>query len=267
MSDAPDLPRLLDIMARLRDPERGCPWDRAQSFATIAPYTIEEAYEVAEACERGDAASLKDELGDLLFQVVFHARMAEEAGLFAFNDVAAAIADKMRRRHPHVFGDAVIADAAAQTVAWEEHKAAERHAKAQASGARPSALDGVGGALPALTRAEKLQRRAARVGFDWPEAAPVLDKIAEEIGELRQAMAQGKPEDIADELGDLLFAMVNLARHVETDPEQALRAACRKFERRFRRVEALLEAAGRSVDSASLDEMEAEWRRAKAEEG
>jgi nucleoside triphosphate diphosphatase len=266
MSVAPDLLRLLDIMARLRDPERGCPWDRAQSFATIAPYTIEEAYEVAEACERGDAASLKDELGDLLFQVVFHARMAEEAGLFAFNDVAAAIADKMLRRHPHVFGDAVIADAAAQTVAWEAHKAAERQAKAQEAGARPSALDGVGAALPSLTRAEKLQGRAARVGFDWPEAAPVLDKIAEEIGELRQAMEEGTPGHIADELGDLLFAMVNLARHVETDPEQALRAACRKFERRFRRVEALLAEAGSTVEAASLDDMEAQWRRAKSEE-
>ena len=267
MSDAPDLVRLLDIMARLRDPERGCPWDRAQSFATIAPYTVEEAYEVAEACERGDAAALKDELGDLLFQVVFHARMAEEAGLFAFNDVAAAIADKMLRRHPHVFGDAVIADAAAQTAAWEEHKAAERHAKAAAAGERPSALDGVGSALPALTRAEKLQRRAARVGFDWPEAAQVLDKIAEEVAELRQAMDEGDKEAVADEIGDLLFAVVNLARHVDTDPEQALRAACRKFERRFRRVETLLAAAGSSVEAASLDEMEAQWRRAKTEEG
>jgi uncharacterized protein YabN with tetrapyrrole methylase and pyrophosphatase domain len=231
MTAAPDLLRLLDIMARLRDPERGCPWDRAQSFATIAPYTIEEAYEVAEACEQGDMAALKDELGDLLFQVVFHARMAEEAGLFAFNDVARAIADKMLRRHPHVFADAVIADAAAQTVAWEEHKAAERRAKAAADGGAPaSALDGVDAALPALTRALKLQAA------------------------------------IEDEVGDLLFAVVNLARRLAIDPEQALRGACRKFDRRFRRVEALLAEAGSAPDSASLDEMEAQWKRAKAEE-
>jgi nucleoside triphosphate diphosphatase len=266
VSGAPDLLRLLDIMARLRDPAQGCPWDRAQTFATIAPYTIEEAYEVAEACERGDPAALKDELGDLLFQVVFHARMAEEAGLFAFNDVAAAIAEKMLRRHPHVFGDAAIADAAAQSTAWEEHKAAERRAKAAAGGASVSALDGVGTALPALTRAEKLQRRAARVGFDWPEAAPVFNKIEEEIAELREATAEGEPLRIVDEIGDLLFAVVNLARHVAADPEQALRAACRKFERRFRRVETLLAAAGRSVEGASLEEMEAQWQKAKAEE-
>ncbi|MGO8919593.1 MAG: nucleoside triphosphate pyrophosphohydrolase [Stellaceae bacterium] len=266
MSDAPDLARLLAIMAALRDPERGCPWDRVQSFATIAPYTVEEAYEVAEACERGDPASLRDELGDLLFQVVFHARMAEEAGLFAFNDVARAISDKMLRRHPHVFGSAVIADEAAQTVAWEEHKAVERRAKAAASGVAPSALDGVGAALPALTRAEKLQRRAARVGFDWPELPPILDKIAEEIDEVRDALAGGDPARVADEIGDLLFAVVNLARRAETDAEQALRAACRKFERRFRRIEALLAASGRSPETASLEEMEAEWQRAKAEE-
>jgi ATP diphosphatase len=265
--EAPDLPRLLEIMARLRDPERGCPWDREQSFATIAPYTIEEAYEVAEACERGDAAALKEELGDLLFQVVFHARMAEEAGLFSFNDVAKAIADKMLRRHPHVFGDAVIADAAAQTTAWEEHKAAERRAKAEANGAPESALDGVGAALPALTRAVKLQRRAARVGFDWPQVPPILDKIEEEVGELRDVLADGADAArLEDETGDLLFAVANLARRIEIDPEQALRGACRKFERRFRRVEALLAAAGTSTAAASLEEMEAQWQRAKAEE-
>ena len=268
MSRAPDLPRLLDIMARLRDPERGCPWDREQSFATIAPYTIEEAYEVAEACERGDPAALKDELGDLLFQVVFHARMAEESHLFDFNDVARAIGDKMLRRHPHVFGEARIADAAAQTLAWEEHKAAERRADAAAKGQPESALDGVGLALPALTRALKLQRRAARIGFEWREPRPILDKISEEIGELRQELdTGGAPSPVAEEIGDLLFAMVNLARHVEVDPEQALRAACRKFERRFRFVEALLTATGRSPDAASLDEMEALWRQAKKEEG
>jgi nucleoside triphosphate diphosphatase len=266
MSGASDLPRLLDIMARLRDPERGCPWDRAQSFATIAPYTIEEAYEVAEACERGDPAALKDELGDLLFQVVFHARMAEEAGLFDFNDVARAIADKMLRRHPHVFGEARIADAAAQTLAWEEHKAAER--RAAAAGQPDSALDGVGDALPALTRALKLQQRAARVGFEWREQRPILDKISEEIDELRAELDTGSvPARVADEIGDLLFAVVNLARHAEADPEQALRAACRKFERRFRHVEALLAASGSSAEAATLEDMEALWRQAKKEQG
>jgi len=266
MTDAPDLTRLLDIMARLRDPKDGCPWDREQSFATIAPYTIEEAYEVAEACERGDYAALKDELGDLLFQVVFHARMAEESGLFAFNDVARAIGEKMLRRHPHVFADAVIVDAAAQTVAWEEHKAEERRAKAARSGAPPSALDGIGETLPALSRAEKLQRRAARVGFDWPEVPPVLDKIEEEIAELKREIASGDQTRVADEIGDLLFAVVNLARRVGADPEQALRGACRKFERRFRRVESLLAEAGTSPGAASLEAMEAQWQKAKAEE-
>jgi nucleoside triphosphate diphosphatase len=267
MTDAPDLRHLIDIMARLRDPARGCPWDRAQSFATIAPYTIEEAYEVAEACERGDPGALREELGDLLFQVVFHARMAEEAGLFAFNDVAAAIADKMLRRHPHVFGDAVIADAAAQSAAWEEHKAAERRAKAAPGVGVPSALDGVGATLPALTRAQKLQSRAARVGFDWPAPPPILDKIAEEIGELREVLAEGgAPTRLEDEIGDLLFAVVNLARRLAVDPEQALRGACRKFDRRFRRVEALLAAAGTAPARATLAEMEAQWARAKAEE-
>ncbi|HWG80861.1 MAG TPA: nucleoside triphosphate pyrophosphohydrolase [Stellaceae bacterium] len=268
MSRAPELARLLDIMARLRDPEHGCPWDVQQSFATIAPYTIEEAYEVAEACERGDPAALKDELGDLLFQVVFHARMAEEAGLFDFNDVARATADKMLRRHPHVFGDAEIPDAAAQTVAWEERKAAERRADAAAKGAAESALDGVGVALPALTRALKLQRRAARVGFEWRELKPILDKISEEVDELRAELETGAaPAPVADELGDLLFALVNLARRSEADPEQALRAACGKFERRFRRVEALLRASGRVPQATRLDEMEALWRQAKKEEG
>jgi ATP diphosphatase len=266
MTDTLALPHLLEIMARLRDPEHGCPWDREQTFATIAPDTIEEAYEVAEACERGDPTALKDELGDLLFQVVFHARMAEEAGLFAFDDVARTIAEKMLRRHPHVFADAVVPDAAAQTTAWEEHKAAERRAKA-AAGTAESALDGVGAALPALTRAEKLQRRAARVGFDWPDLPPILDKIAEEIGELRHELDIGADRArIADEVGDLLFSVVNLARRLDTDPEQALRGACRKFDRRFRRVEVLLAARGTTTQQASLDEMEAQWTRAKAEE-
>jgi ATP diphosphatase len=260
MTASPDLQRLLEIMARLRDPISGCPWDVAQSFKTIAPYTIEEAYEVAEAAELGDAPALKDELGDLLLQVVFHARMAEEAGGFAFNDVARAISDKMVRRHPHVFGDAAIASAAAQTVAWEEQKATEREAKGAAS-----ALDGIGSGLPALSRAAKLQRRAARVGFDWREVAPIFDKIEEEIAELRAAMDEGAAR-IEDEIGDLLFSVVNLARRLETDPEQALRGACRKFERRFRHVEERLKAQGKAPGAASLDEMEAEWQWAKSAE-
>jgi nucleoside triphosphate diphosphatase len=266
MTGTPDLARLLDIMARLRDPKSGCPWDVAQSFATIAPYTIEEAYEVAEAAETGDAAALCDELGDLLLQVVFHARMAEEAGGFAFNDVARAIADKMVRRHPHVFADTRIADAASQTIAWEEQKALERQAKAAASGAAASALDGVGHALPALTRAAKLQRRAARVGFDWPDVAPIFDKIFEEIAELRAELPAADPTRIEDEIGDLLFAVVNLARRLDIDPEQALRQGCRKFERRFRRIEERLAARGVAPASAGLAAMEEEWQRAKAEE-
>jgi len=263
MSDADQLRRLLAIMARLRDPASGCPWDREQDFASIAPYTIEEAYEVAEAIAENDMAALKDELGDLLFQVVFHARMAEERGEFAFADVAAAIADKMLRRHPHVFGDAAIADAAAQTTAWEAHKAAER--RTRNADRLQSALDGVGLALPALTRAEKIQKRAARVGFDWPAAAPIFEKIEEEIGELRAELWAGSKARIADELGDLLFAVANLARHLEVDPETALRNATRKFERRFRRVEALLAESGRTPADSTLDEMEAQWRRSKAE--
>jgi nucleoside triphosphate diphosphatase len=263
MSTTDPLQRLLAIMARLRDPVSGCPWDREQDFASIAPYTIEEAYEVAEAIAENDMASLKDELGDLLFQVVFHARMAEEQGAFAFADVAMAIADKMLRRHPHVFGDAAIADATAQTVAWEEHKAKERSARN--ADRKQSALDGVGPALPALTRAEKIQKRAARVGFDWPEAAPILDKIEEEIGELRAELDSGSKARIEDELGDLLFAVANLARHLAIDPETALRNATRKFERRFRRVEALLAESGRTPADSTLDEMEAQWRQVKAE--
>src|SRR5712692_3244191 len=262
------LDRLLAIMAQLRDPEHGCPWDRAQDFATIAPYKIEEAYEVADAIARGDPAALKDELGDLLFQSVFHARMAEEAGLFDLNDLARASSDKMLRRHPHVFGNAMIADATAQTLAGEAHKAAERPASAAATGEPQSALAGVGEALPALTRAVKLQGRAARVGFEWRELRPILDKISEEIDELRAELdAAGAPARIADEVGDLLFAVANLARRAEADPEQALRAACRKFERRFHRVEALLAAAGSSADAAGLEEMETLWRQVKKDHG
>jgi MazG family protein len=258
MSEALD--RLLAIMARLRDPERGCPWDREQDFATIAPYAIEEAYEVADAIARGDRAALKDELGDLLFQVVFHSRMAEEKGLFAFDDVAAAIADKMVRRHPHVFGTAQIASAAAQSLAWEEHKARER----RAAGMAASVLDGVALALPALLRAVKIQSRAARIGFDWPDAAAVVPKLAEEVGELGREIAAGSGRDaIEDELGDLLFAVANLARKLDLDPEAALRRATAKFERRFRQVEAL--AAERSL-GRDLDALEALWQQVKRQE-
>src|SRR5918911_1095559 len=228
--------RLLRIMARLRDPQRGCPWDREQNFATIAPYTIEEAYEVADAIERADMAALKDELGDLLLQVVFHARMAEEAGHFGFDDVAAAIADKMVRRHPHVFGDAEIASVSAQNEAWEAHKAAERAAKGEAA----SVVDGVAIALPALLRAAKISRRAARIGFDWPDAASVIDKIEEELDEIEDAIDdRAPPAVLEEEIGDLLFAAANLARKLDIEPETALRRATAKFERRFRRVDAL----------------------------
>jgi len=270
MTDTDQIARLVAIMARLRHPERGCPWDLEQDFASIAPYTIEEAYEVAEAIAQNDMAALKEELGDLLLQVVFHARMAEEAGHFALADVAQAIADKMIRRHPHVFGSIEMRSAEAQTAAWEALKAAERRVKAEANGAgadRPhSALDGVGLALPALTRAAKIQGRAARVGFDWGAAAPVLDKIAEEIAELRRELeGSGGNDRIEDETGDLLFAVVNLARHLKIDPEAALRKATAKFERRFRRVEERLAARGKAPSETSLDEMEAEWQGAKRE--
>jgi nucleoside triphosphate diphosphatase len=256
--------RLLAIMVLLRDPEHGCPWDREQNFATIAPYTIEEAYEVADAIARGDIAGLKDELGDLLFQVVFHARMAEEAGHFAFDDVAAAIADKMLRRHPHVFGDAEIASAAAQTRAWEEHKAEERRARARTAGVRESVLDGVALALPALLRAAKIQARAARIGFDWPQARPVFAKLREEIGELEAVLdIDGDREKIEDEMGDILFAAANLARKLDLDPEAALRRATAKFERRFRAVETF--AAERGI-GADLDALEALWLEVKGGE-
>jgi MazG family protein len=263
--------RLLWVMARLRDPEGGCPWDLEQDFATIAPYTIEEAYEVADAIARGDMAGLEDELGDLLLQVVYHAQMAAEAGHFDFARVAAAIAEKMIRRHPHVFGAAEVASAAAQTLAWEDTKARERAGKAReragkARAAREAAsvLDDVPLALPALTRAQKLQRRAARVGFDWPEAAQVLAKIEEEIGEIRAELATAAPrERLAGEVGDLLFAVVNLARHLGLDGEAALRATNAKFERRFRAIEDALAATGRRLEDASLDEMEALWQAAK----
>jgi ATP diphosphatase len=270
-----DIQDLLAVMVRLRDPQTGCPWDVEQTFASIAPYTIEEAFEVADAIARGDTAALKDELGDLLLQVVFHARMAEEAGLFAFPDVVAAICAKMIRRHPHVFADAKVKDAAAQTVAWETLKAAERAEAAKAaSGDKavvPSVLDGVPAGLPAMKQAEKLQKRAARVGFDWTEAKDVIGKIREELDEVTQEFAKANAENanaarLTDELGDLLFACVNLARKANIDPGMALRGTNLKFDRRFRRVEALLSAQGRAPAEASLDEMEALWVQAKNEE-
>ena len=256
---------LARIMARLRDPDGGCPWDLEQDFSTIAPYTIEEAYEVADAIERGDMGELRDELGDLLFQVMFHSRMAEEAGAFALADVVAAINDKMIRRHPHVFGEKDVRSAHEQTVAWEVMKAAERARKA-APEAPASALDGVARALPALLRAEKLQKRAARTGFDWTETPPIFDKLEEEVAEVKAAIAGGDPAEIEDEIGDLLFVAANLARRLNVDPEQALRKANAKFERRFRAMEAAAAAEGVDFASLSLDAQEAYWQRVKATE-
>jgi nucleoside triphosphate diphosphatase len=238
--------RLLAIMGRLRDPDIGCEWDRAQSFASIAPYTVEEAYEVADAIARGDMADLKDELGDLLLQVVFHSRIAEEAGDFAFPDVVAAISDKMERRHPHIFGDGGEGHAD-----WERVKAAERAAKGSSG-----ALDGVAIGLPALTRAEKLQKRAARVGFDWPDASGARAKIDEELAEI----AAADDDTRVEEVGDLLFAVVNFARHLRIDPETALRAATAKFERRFVAMEAM---AGDAFPALSLDAKEKLWSKVK----
>jgi ATP diphosphatase len=259
--------RLLEVMARLRDPKGGCPWDLEQDFSTIAPYTIEEAYEVADAIARADIAGLREELGDLLLQVVYHAQMAKEAGEFDFEDVARAIALKMIERHPHVFGDAEVAGAGAQSHAWEESKARERLARASARGEAASVLDDVPLALPALVRAAKLQRRAARVGFDWPKAAQVLDKFAEEIRELRAELQGDRtPARLADEIGDVLFAVVNLTRHLEIDAETALGRTNGKFERRFRSMEAALGTEGRRLEDASLEEMEELWQRAKQDE-
>ena len=258
---------LLEVMARLRDPENGCPWDVEQDFATIAPYTIEEAYEVDEAIREGDMAALADELGDLLFQVVFHAQMAAEAQAFDFDDVVASVTQKMIRRHPHVFADGTVDGADGQTRAWEAHKARERHVKAAAGGEVPSVLDGVALAYPALMRAVKLQKRAARVGFDWPDLGPVLQKVDEELAELRSELPAGTDRSsLKEEFGDLLFAMVNLARHLQIDPEEALRGANAKFERRFRSVETSLAQEDRDLQDASLQEMDALWERAKAEE-
>jgi nucleoside triphosphate diphosphatase len=271
MTPSRDIKRLLDIMAALRTPATGCPWDLEQSFATIAPYTIEEAYEVADAIDRGDRDDLKDELGDLLLQVVFHARLAEEEGSFGFADVVEAITEKLIRRHPHVFGEA--RDLSPDTVRrlWEEIKRDEKSARAARDGARPSRrppglLADVPVALPALPRADKLTRKAATVGFDWPDTAQVIDKIHEELEEVREAGAQGSHARLEDEVGDLLFAVANLARHLRVDPEAALRRTNTKFERRFRSIEAALAAEGRSPAQASLEEMERLWGEAKAAE-
>ena len=270
MSD--QLQRLLGIMARLRDPVGGCPWDLAQDFSTVAPYTIEEAYEVADAIDRGDMDGLRDELGDLLLQVVFHARMAEEAGAFAFGDVVRGICEKMVSRHPHVFGDAAVADAQAQTRDWEEHKRRERQARGETD---ESALAGVSRGMPEWMRAVKLQDRAARTGFDWPGPEPVIAKLHEEIDEVRaefDALAAA-PGDAAardrleDEIGDLLFVAANLARHARVDVGSALRRANLKFERRFRAMEALARAGGASLPELPLAAHEAYWARVKRGEG
>jgi len=254
--------RLIEIMAKLRDPETGCPWDIEQDFATIAPYTIEEAYEVADAITRADWPDLEGELGDLLLQTVYHTQMGTEAGLFNFASVANGVSDKMIARHPHVFGDETRDKSADQQVAdWEKIKAAERAGKAQGG-----TLDGVAIGLPALLRAVKLQKRAARVGFDWPSTDQVLDKIVEEAAEVVEARDTLSQRELAEEMGDLLFVMANLARHLSVDPEEALRAANAKFTRRFERIEALLAARGKTPDQSDLEEMDALWDQAKLEE-
>jgi ATP diphosphatase len=254
--------QLIGIMARLRAPEGGCPWDQVQDFATIAPYTIEEAYEVADAAVRRDMPALLDELGDLLFQVVYHARMAEEAGAFAFDDVAAAISAKMIRRHPHVFGDAEAREAGPHSAAWEAQKEAERRANLQLG-----TLAGVPTALPALTRAEKLTKRAARVGFDWPDVASVFAKLTEETAELQAELEVAAADRLEDELGDMLFVMANLARKLKLDPEAALRRANDKFARRFNAVEHLLAARGTTPAEAGLAVMEEAWQDVKRAAG
>ena len=266
-SDTASLTRLLEIMARLRDRERGCPWDLEQTFATIAPYTIEEAYEVADAIERNDLRELKDELGDLLFQVVFHARMAEEAGAFDFGAVVEAITAKLIRRHPHVFGDVHSATPQAVEGLWERIKAQEKAEKARHRNARSEgALAGVPVALPALTRALKLQNKASRVGFDWNDPRAVLAKIREEADEIEAALDVGDAAHAAHEVGDLLFAVVNMARHMAADPEGVLRATNLKFERRFASIERALAARGKTPKDATLAEMDALWDAAKAAE-
>lgn len=274
MKPSSDITRLLEIMAALRTPGTGCPWDLEQDFASITPYTLEEAYEVVDAIERGDLADLRDELGDLLLQVVFHARMAEEQGAFAFSDVVEAITKKLIRRHPHVFGSTKDLSPEEVKRLWDSIKAeekAERKAARARMGLAPEAheagfLGGIPTALPALTRAQKLTSKAAKVGFDWPDAAQVIDKIHEELDEVKEASSSGDRDRIEDEIGDLLFSVTNLARHFGIDPERALRRTNAKFERRFRAVERALGEQDRTLDEASLEEMEQHWVAAKMAE-
>ena len=270
MQPSHDIDRLIEIMAALRDPERGCPWDVEQSFASIIPYTIEEAYEVADAIERGDAEDLRDELGDLLLQVVFHARMAQEADMFDFGGVVEAITAKLIRRHPHVFGDARELDTEAVKALWGRIKADEKLARAEARSsagiraeAATGALSGVPLSLPALLRALKLQEKAGKVGFDWDDVRAVVAKLREEVAEVEAEIGDRSAEKLSEELGDLLFAAVNLARHLDVDPEAALRGANSKFERRFAHIEQRLAESGRKPEGADLDEMEALWLEAK----
>lgn len=258
----PHMSTLLDVMATLRDPESGCAWDIEQTFETISPYTVEEAYEVADAIDRQDMHALREELGDLLLQVVFHSQMAKDQDLFEFEDVARSIADKMIERHPHVFGDTTFDSVADQKAHWEQLKQQEREKKSDVS---VSAVDGVALALPALTRAEKIQKRAARVGFDWDDLTPVMDKLDEELNELWQAAASREPAAIEDELGDLLFSVTNVARHMKVDPEQALKKATAKFEKRFKFIEQALAADGKEVSDTSADVLDQYWRRSKVE--
>jgi ATP diphosphatase len=269
MKPSRDIARLIEIMAALRDKEHGCPWDIEQTFDTIAPYTIEEAYEVAEAIVERDMDSLKDELGDLLLQVVYHAEMASEAGAFAFPDVVEAITTKMIRRHPHVFGDETAKAAGQAKGVWERIKAEEKRDRAASHGGQPGdvpgVLDGVPASLPALIRAVKLQEKASTVGFDWNDPKAVLAKLREEISEIEAELDANSPERLADEVGDLLFAVANLARHLKVDADQALRRTNAKFVKRFKSIEAALAAQGRTPAGASLDEMEALWQAAKGE--
>ncbi len=271
MEPSKDISRLIEIMAALRHPETGCPWDIVQSFETIKPYTIEEAYEVSDAIERGDMDDLCDELGDLLLQVVFHARMAEEAGEFSFGDVVNAITAKMIRRHPHVFARSAADTPDAVKIQWDEIKQAEKRDRAERRSRRGITEDFNSGFLgsvqrsfPALTEALKLQERAAKVGFDWSAPEPILDKIEEEIGELRVALREGDQAKVSDELGDLIFAVVNIGRHVKADPEQAVRGTNTKFRRRFSHIEQVLEAEGETLEDATLERMEEIWQAAKA---
>ncbi len=253
--------KLLEIMAALRDPKSGCPWDKKQTFKTIVPYTLEEAYEVADSIERGQMLELKDELGDLLFQVVFYAQMAKEKNLFEFGDIVDAINDKLVRRHPHVFGDTQFENEQAFHEAWEQGKAAERDQRTEKE--KASVLDGVAHALPALKRAQKLQKRAARVGFDWPDIEPVLDKLNEEIGELQQAIQLNDRNALAEEIGDLIFTCVNLSRHLDVDAEESLRGCNHKFETRFNYIEQQLQRDNKDIHDCSIEELEMLWQQAK----